>query len=58
MSKTNRILIIVTNVGGYEKVGYRTGKWIGEPTQFSYGQPAPCLRRGRPGAPPRARPLT
>ena len=31
---TNRILIIVTNVGEYEKVGYRTGLWLGELTHF------------------------
>jgi len=34
MSNTNRILIIVTNVGEYEKVGYRTGLWLGELTHF------------------------
>ena len=34
MPKTNRILIIVTNVGEYEKVGYRTGLWLGELTHF------------------------
>jgi putative intracellular protease/amidase len=31
---TNRILTIVTNVGEYEKVGYRTGLWLGELTHF------------------------
>jgi putative intracellular protease/amidase len=31
---TNRILIIVTNVGEYEKVGFRTGLWLGELTHF------------------------
>jgi putative intracellular protease/amidase len=31
---TNRILIIVTNVGEYESVGYRTGLWLGELTHF------------------------
>ncbi|EKT81904.1 ThiJ/PfpI [Rhodococcus opacus M213] len=31
---TNKILIIVTNVGEYEKVGYRTGLWLGELTHF------------------------
>ena len=31
---TNRILIIVTNVGEYEKVGFRTGLWLGEMTHF------------------------
>lgn len=31
---TNRILAIVTNVGEYEKVGYRTGLWLSELTHF------------------------
>lgn len=31
---TNRILIIVTNVSEYEKVGFRTGLWLGEMTHF------------------------
>lgn len=31
---TNRILIIVTNAGEYEKVGMRTGLWLGELTHF------------------------
>ena len=31
---TNKILIIVTNVGEYEKVGFRTGLWLGEMTHF------------------------
>jgi len=31
---TNRILTIATNVGEYEKVGYRTGLWLGELTHF------------------------
>lgn len=31
---TNRILIIVTNVGEYEKNGFRTGLWLGELTHF------------------------
>jgi putative intracellular protease/amidase len=30
----NRALAIVTNVGEYEKVGYRTGLWLGELTHF------------------------
>ncbi|NVB80408.1 MAG: type 1 glutamine amidotransferase domain-containing protein [Kofleriaceae bacterium] len=30
----NRMLIVVTNVGEYEKVGYRTGLWLGELTHF------------------------
>ncbi len=30
----NRILTVVTNVGEYEKVGYRTGLWLGELTHF------------------------
>ncbi|QVL31258.1 type 1 glutamine amidotransferase domain-containing protein [Telmatocola sphagniphila] len=34
MAGTNRILIIVTNVGEYEKVGFRTGLWLGEMTHF------------------------
>jgi putative intracellular protease/amidase len=31
---TNKILIIVTNVNEYEKVGMRTGLWLGELTHF------------------------
>ena len=31
---SNRILIIVTNVGEYQKVGFRTGLWLGELTHF------------------------
>lgn len=34
MSHTKKILIIVTNVPEYEKVGYRTGLWLGELTHF------------------------
>ncbi|HJU05040.1 MAG TPA: type 1 glutamine amidotransferase domain-containing protein [Nitrospiraceae bacterium] len=34
MAKTKRILIIVTSVPEYEKVGYRTGLWLGELTHF------------------------
>src|SRR3954449_7805940 len=34
MPSTNRILAVVTNVGEYEKVGYRTGLWLGELTHF------------------------
>ncbi len=34
MPSTNKILVIVTNVGEYEKVGYRTGLWLGELTHF------------------------
>ncbi|MFF7735765.1 DJ-1/PfpI family protein [Streptomyces sp. NPDC007984] len=34
MSRTNRILVIVTSTGEYEKVGYRTGLWLGELTHF------------------------
>jgi putative intracellular protease/amidase len=30
----NRILIIVTNAGEYQNVGYRTGLWLGELTHF------------------------
>ncbi|VTR94161.1 Uncharacterized protein OS=Streptomyces scabies (strain 87.22) GN=SCAB_4791 PE=4 SV=1: DJ-1_PfpI_N [Gemmata massiliana] len=29
-----RILTIATNIGEYEKVGYRTGLWLGELTHF------------------------
>ncbi|RKT82123.1 Putative intracellular protease/amidase [Saccharopolyspora antimicrobica] len=31
---TKRILIIVTNVGEYERAGFRTGLWLGELTHF------------------------
>lgn len=31
---TNQLLIVVTNVGEYETVGYRTGLWLGELTHF------------------------
>jgi putative intracellular protease/amidase len=34
MAKTKKILIIVTNVPSYKKVGYRTGLWLGELTHF------------------------
>ena len=34
MSRTNRILVIVTSSGEYEKAGYRTGLWLGELTHF------------------------
>lgn len=34
MAKTNRILITVTNVPEYQKVGMRTGLWLGELTHF------------------------
>jgi putative intracellular protease/amidase len=34
MASTNGILIIATNVGEYEKVGYRTGLWLAELTHF------------------------
>lgn len=34
MARTNRILVIVTNVREYETVGYRTGLWLGELTHF------------------------
>jgi putative intracellular protease/amidase len=34
MTKTNSVLIIVTNTDEYEKVGYRTGLWLGELTHF------------------------
>jgi putative intracellular protease/amidase len=34
MARTKKILIIVTNVPEYQKVGYRTGLWLGELTHF------------------------
>jgi putative intracellular protease/amidase len=34
MAATQRILIIVTNAGEFEKVGYRTGLWLAELTHF------------------------
>lgn len=34
MDATRRLLIIVTNVGEYQKVGYRTGLWLSELTHF------------------------
>lgn len=34
MTETNRILIVVTNVGEYKNVGYRTGLWLAELTHF------------------------
>lgn len=34
MTATKKILIIVTNVDQYEKVGFRTGLWLGELTHF------------------------
>jgi putative intracellular protease/amidase len=34
MTETNRLLIVVTNVGEYKKVGYRTGLWLAELTHF------------------------
>ena len=34
MANTNRVLIIVTSVGEYEKAGFRTGLWLGELTHF------------------------
>lgn len=43
---TNRILIIVTNVGEYETVGFRTGLWLGEMTHF-WDVAVFCLRRNR-----------
>lgn len=33
-SKPARILAVVTNASSYEKVGYRTGLWLGELTHF------------------------
>ncbi len=29
-----RVMIVVTSVGEYESVGYRTGLWLGELTHF------------------------
>lgn len=34
MAKTNKILIIVTNADEFEKVGFRTGLWLGELIHF------------------------
>ncbi|MCP2256548.1 putative intracellular protease/amidase [Streptoalloteichus tenebrarius] len=34
MAGTGRILVIVTSAGEYEKVGFRTGLWLGELTHF------------------------
>ncbi|MGW0084440.1 type 1 glutamine amidotransferase domain-containing protein [Streptomyces sp. NPDC003393] len=34
MAATKKILVIVTNTGEYEKVGMRTGLWLGELTHF------------------------
>jgi len=34
MTVTRKILIIVTNVPEYEKMGFRTGLWLGESTHF------------------------
>jgi putative intracellular protease/amidase len=34
MVAANKILVIVTNVGQFEKVGFRTGLWLGELTHF------------------------
>ena len=31
---TNRILIIVTNADSFQKLGWRTGLWLGELTHF------------------------
>jgi putative intracellular protease/amidase len=33
-NNNKKILIIVTNAGDYEKVGFRTGLWLGELTHF------------------------
>jgi putative intracellular protease/amidase len=33
-TEKKKILIIVTNAGDYEKVGFRTGLWLGELTHF------------------------
>ena len=34
MAHTGRILIVVTNVDQYDRVGFRTGLWLGELTHF------------------------
>lgn len=34
MDQTNNILIVVTNVDQYDRVGFRTGLWLGELTHF------------------------
>jgi putative intracellular protease/amidase len=34
MPKMNKILVIVTNADEFEKVGFRTGLWLGELTHF------------------------
>jgi hypothetical protein len=34
MANTHKILVIVTDVSEFEKVGYRTGLWLGELTHF------------------------
>jgi putative intracellular protease/amidase len=34
MPRTSRVIVIVTSAGEYEKVGYRTGLWLGELTHF------------------------
>jgi putative intracellular protease/amidase len=34
VAKSNRLLIVVTNVREYENVGYRTGLWLSELTHF------------------------
>ncbi len=34
MTARNRVLIVATNVDGFDKAGYRTGLWLGELTEF------------------------
>lgn len=34
MQRTGKILIVVTNVDQYDRVGFRTGLWLGELTHF------------------------
>lgn len=34
MNRTGNILIVVTNVDQYVRVGFRTGRWLGELTHF------------------------
>ena len=42
---TGRVLALVTNAADYQKVGYRTGLWLGELTHFQdcllYTSPSP-----------------
>jgi hypothetical protein len=31
---THNILVIATSAGEFEKIGFRTGLWLGKPTHF------------------------